>query len=149
MIIIDHPVISRLVRNGIHFISMSLNTLTNPLILIIELRVKRRGSAWRLYSDVIIDAMVSKITSLTDVYSTVYSKKTSKLHVTRLCAGNSPVPVEFPAQMASNAKNVSIWWRHHGTKCRSYSQCRNFFDNMCRKILKHVLVFYKTNGWIC
>ena len=22
---------------------------------------------------------------------------------------------EFPAQMASYAENVSIWWRHHGT----------------------------------
>ena len=41
------------------------------------------------------------------------SKKTSKLRVTGLCAGNSPVTDEFPAQMASNAKNVSIWWRHH------------------------------------
>ena len=30
-----------------------------------------------------------------------------------LCAGNSPVTGEFPAQMASNAENVSIWWRHH------------------------------------
>ena len=40
------------------------------------------------------------------------SKKTSKLRVTGLCAGNSPVTGEFPAQMASNAKNVSIWWRH-------------------------------------
>ena len=29
-----------------------------------------------------------------------------------LCAGNSPVTGEFPAQMASNAENVSIWWRH-------------------------------------
>ena len=28
-------------------------------------------------------------------------------------AGNSPVPGEFSAQMASNAENVSIWWRHH------------------------------------
>ena len=27
--------------------------------------------------------------------------------------GNSPVTGEFPAQMASNAENVSIWWRHH------------------------------------
>ena len=42
------------------------------------------------------------------------SKKTSKLHVTGLCAGNSPETGEFPAQMASNAENVSIWWRHHG-----------------------------------
>ena len=40
-------------------------------------------------------------------------KKTSKLHVTGHCAGNSPVTGEFPAQMASNAENVSIWWRHH------------------------------------
>ena len=41
------------------------------------------------------------------------SKKTSKLRVTDLCAGKSPGTGEFPAQMASNAENVSIWWRHH------------------------------------
>ena len=41
------------------------------------------------------------------------SKKTWKLRVTGLCAGNSPGTGEFPAQMASNAENVSIWWRHH------------------------------------
>ena len=41
------------------------------------------------------------------------SKKTPKLRVTGLCAGNSPVTGEFPTQMASNAENVSIWWRHH------------------------------------
>ena len=41
------------------------------------------------------------------------SKKTSKLRVTGLCAGNSPWTGEFPAQKASNAENVSIWWRHH------------------------------------
>ena len=41
------------------------------------------------------------------------SKKTSKLCVTGLCAGNSPETGEFLAQMASNAENVSIWWRHH------------------------------------
>ena len=41
------------------------------------------------------------------------SKKTSKLRVTGLCTGNSPGTGEFPAQMASNAENVSIWWRHH------------------------------------
>ena len=42
------------------------------------------------------------------------SKKTSKLRVTGLCEGNSPGTGEFPAQMASDAENVSIWWRHHG-----------------------------------
>ena len=41
------------------------------------------------------------------------SKKTSKLCVTGLCEGNSPVTGEFPAQRASNEENVSIWWRHH------------------------------------
>ena len=43
------------------------------------------------------------------------SKKISKLRVTGLCAGNSPGIGEFPAQMASKAEKVSIWWRHHGT----------------------------------
>ena len=43
------------------------------------------------------------------------SKKTSKLHVTGLCEGNSPGTGEFPAQMAGYAENVSIWWRHHET----------------------------------
>ena len=41
------------------------------------------------------------------------SKKISKLRVTGLCAANSPGTGEFPAQMASYAENVSIWWRHH------------------------------------
>ena len=41
------------------------------------------------------------------------SKKISKLRVTGLSVGNSPVTGEFPAQMASNAENDSIWWRHH------------------------------------
>ena len=44
------------------------------------------------------------------------SKKISKLRVTGLCEGNSPVAVEFPAQRASNAENVSIWWRHHRSR---------------------------------
>ena len=41
------------------------------------------------------------------------SKITSKLRVTGLCARNSLGTGEFPAQMASNAENISIWWRHH------------------------------------
>ena len=41
------------------------------------------------------------------------SKKTSKLRVTGLCAGNSPGTGEFPAQMVSNTENISISWRHH------------------------------------
>ena len=73
------------------------------------------------YSDVIMGTMSSEITSLIIVYSTVYSgvdHKTSKLCLTGLCAGNSPVTGEFPAQMVSNAENVSIWWCHH-VRCNS------------------------------
>ena len=65
---------------------------------------------------VIMSSMASQIiTSVSSICSTVGSgtdKKTSKLHVTGLCAGNSPVTSEFPAQKASNPENVSIWWRH-------------------------------------
>ena len=71
------------------------------------------------YSDVIMGAIASQTTSLTNVYSTVYSgtdkKKTAKLRVTGLCEGKSPVTDEFHVQRASNAENVSIWWRHHGS----------------------------------
>ena len=41
------------------------------------------------------------------------SKQTSKLRVTGLCVGNSSGTGEFAAQLASNAENVSIWWRYH------------------------------------
>ena len=41
------------------------------------------------------------------------SNKTSKLRVTGLCVESSPVTGELPAQRASNAVKVSIWWRHH------------------------------------
>ena len=53
------------------------------------------------------------------------SKKPSKLRVTGLCAGNSPGTCEFPAQMASNAENVSIWWRHH--ICTTHSRGRRYY----------------------
>ena len=48
---------------------------------------------------------------LNDLFSR--RSKTPKLRATGLCVGNSPVTCEFPIQRASNAENVSIWWRHH------------------------------------
>ena len=75
------------------------------------------GMAYIHYGVVIMSVIASQITSLMIVYSTVKfrrrSKKTSKLSVTGLYAGNSPVTGELPTQRASNAENVSIWWRHH------------------------------------
>ena len=44
------------------------------------------------------------------------SKKASTLRVSGLCEGNSPVTGEFPAQKASYAENISVWWRHHNTE---------------------------------
>ena len=70
--------------------------------------------------------MASQITSLPTLLNRVFkrrSKKTLKLRVTGLCAGNSPATGEFPAQMASNAENVSIWWRYHG-------HCLNITDHI-------------------
>ena len=68
------------------------------------------------YNDVIMGAMASQITSLTIVYSTVYSGWDQRKH-------QSSAPLAFvweftddrriPHTKASNAANVSIWWRHH------------------------------------
>ena len=82
------------------------------------------------------------------------SKKTSKLRVTGLGAGNSPGTGEFPAQMASNAENVSIWWRHHimvrlvsctrgshGTGCGGCSNKSRFFISL------YWILLYKDNLW--
>ena len=64
------------------------------------------------YNDVIMSGVAPQITSLTIVYPTVYSgadlRKKSKLRVTGLCGGNSPVAGEFPAQRASKMEHVSI-----------------------------------------
>ena len=69
------------------------------------------------YNDVIISAMASQITGVSiGLLNHLFrhrSKKTSELRVTGLCAGNSPVTGECPAQTARNAENVSIWWRNH------------------------------------
>ena len=57
-------------------------------------------------------AIASQLTSLTiallNRWFRRWSNETSKLRVTSLCEGNSPVTGEFPAQRASNAENVSI-----------------------------------------
>ena len=62
-------------------------------------------------SDVTMGAMASQ--SPASLFIQAQIKETPKLCVDGLCEGNSPVTGEFPAQMAINAENVSIWWRHH------------------------------------
>ena len=89
--------------------------------------------------------IASQITSLTVVYSTVYSgadQENIKARVTGLCVGNSPGTGEFPAQMATNAETVSIWWRHHVSPHITWLRCKQhtIFCNycgitLCRKII--------------
>ena len=78
------------------------------------------------YKDAIM--MVSQISSITVVYSTVYSrrssKKTSKLRVAGFFEVNSPVTGKFRAQRSSYSANVSIWWRHRGNQIIIISEMR-------------------------
>ena len=71
-------------------------------------------------TDVIMGTIASQITSFTIVFSAVYSdadqrkyESSASLALVRGFTGEAETG-EFPAQMASNAGNVSIWWRHHG-----------------------------------
>ena len=68
------------------------------------------------YIDFIMITMASQITSLTIVYSTVYSDADQRKHQSSASLAfvwGIHRTGEFPAQRASNAENVSIWWRHH------------------------------------
>ena len=56
-----------------------------------------------------MDMMTSQITSLTSVYAAVYSAADQRKHQS---SASLAFVGEFPAQMASNAENVSIWWRY-------------------------------------
>ena len=58
--------------------------------------------------------IASQITSFTIIYSIVRSGADKKNQSSAsLAFVRWPVTGEFPAQMASNAENVSIWWRHY------------------------------------
>ena len=69
------------------------------------------------YSDVIMSAMSSQITSLTIVYSSVYSGADQRKHYSSASLAFVREihrwPVNSPSQRASNAENASVWWRHH------------------------------------
>ena len=56
---------------------------------------------WKHYGDVIMGTISSQITSLTIVYSTVYSDADQREHQS---SRHWPLCGEFPAQMASNTK---------------------------------------------
>ena len=69
--------------------------------------------------------------------------KNPKLRVTGFCEGNSPSTGDFPAQRASNAENVSIWWRHHDRTVMVQSSISTIFHTGCTLhwLAKHVNSF--------
>ena len=78
------------------------------------------------YIDVIMTTMASQITSLTVVYSIVYSDADQRKHqssATLAFVRGIHRGGEFPAQMASYAENVSIWWRHHDSPKQKSESC--------------------------
>ena len=76
---------------------------------VLPVRWRLKSPASRLFTQLYVPSQIKGNIKL----RVTGSKETSKLRVTGLWEGNSPVTGEFPAQMASNAENVSIWWRHH------------------------------------
>ena len=69
------------------------------------------------------------------------SKEISKLGVTGLCAENSPMTGEFPAQRASNAENVSIWWRHRVNSSTSFVKT-DFYLSVLWHAKKHKYIYF-------
>ena len=62
------------------------------------------GTGAKHYIDFKMGAIAPQITDVSIVYTTVYLDADQRKH---------SVTGEFPTQMASNAEDVSIWWRHH------------------------------------
>ena len=105
--------------------------------------------------------MASQITSLTIVYSTVYSGTALRQHqssaslafVRRIHRGR----VNSPHKWASYAENISIWWRHHGPSIvEPLSLVDNWgynciFNTVCFAAVGHgridKIMLYSFNHW--
>ena len=85
-------------------IFLDTKTTMNRVYLILSYSWWARALAH--YDDVTLGAIASLITSLTIVYSTVYSDADQRKH-------QSSASLAFVWGMAGSAENVSIWWRHH------------------------------------
>ena len=92
-------------------------------------------------------AIASQITSLTIVYSTVYSDADQRKYQSSASLafvwGIHRWPVNSPAQMASNAENVSIWWRHHGHPAGHY------WENYSEETVKEACLTLWSQDCVC
>ena len=105
------------------------------------------------YTDVLMGAIASQITSLTIVYSTVYSDADQRKHQSSAPLAFVRWTGEFPARMASNAVKVSIWWRHHDGQwvvCLSFQVNRNatFVIVVLRAMSYYIASWYVESLWL-
>ena len=76
------------------------------------------------------------------------SKKTSKLRVTGLCAGNSPGTVNSPHRWPVTRKMFPFWWRHHAqdwyglTEEQVQRYAVSILAGVCQSSNWHTLVKY-------
>ena len=147
--------------NSIFILLSNYKQLISALAHILYISLVHKTLLCTYYNDVIMGAMAPQITSLTIVYSTVYlgadlskhQSSPSLAFVWGIHRGpvNSPHG-EFPAQMASNAENISIWWRHHAVRPRKYVRSSRFVMFWCRLWLADLpmsgSVLFHWRGWI-
>ena len=105
------------------------------------------------YVDVTMASMASQITSLTIVYSAGYSGTDQTKHQSPVSLAfvrgihRGPGTGEFSAQMASNAENVSFWWRHHGMiKC---DVIFSYWNDECPRVTVGLINSYRLLKDIC
>ena len=85
--------------------------------------------------------MASQITSLTIVYTTVHSGADQREHQSSASlAFVRGIHLEFPAQMASNAESISIWWRHHEQGIHEQLHPTKIMVHVYTKLIIHALV---------
>ena len=99
-----------------------------------------------LYSDVMMGAMASQITSASIVYSTVQAqiKENIKGPHHWLLWGEFTGDRWIPPQRASIAENVSIWWRHHTIEKPTVFQGKGTIDRKSFKVKGSSLLKDKT-----
>ena len=99
------------------------------------------------YNDVIMGAIACQITSLTIVFSTVYldidQRKYQSSASLAFVRGIHRRPVNSP-QMASNAENVSIWWRHHDSGEVGRSETHWFLCYCWIRFLMEITLYEKS-----
>ena len=113
---------------------------------------------WR-HNEQLMSPMTFQITSLTIVYSIVYSDADQIKHQSSaslvFVRGIHRWPVNSPAQKASNAENVSIWWRHHAptttiTTPPTPSPLRNKMADISQATLQNafsLMTLYEFQKW--